>query len=51
MPRRNSNAGSKDGFESMSGAKIKALLESLRWDWKRRTEQSAGPEPADRERW
>ena len=35
MPRRNHKAKTK-GFESMSGQKIRALLESLQYEWRMR---------------
>lgn len=49
MPRRNRNAEGRD-FESMSGSKIKALLEQLQWEWKER-HGGESQRPADRERW
>lgn len=39
----------------MSGAKIKALLESLQWEWKQKTQpwssEPLAPCPAPRNRW
>jgi len=50
LPRRNRNADSPSGFEAMSGSKIKALTESLAYEWRLRTGREA-PSPAPRERW
>lgn len=48
MPRRNSKATQTD-FEKMSGTKIKALLESLQWEWKQRMGgRSEAPAPLAR---
>lgn len=49
MPRKNSKATQSD-FEQMSPSKIRALLESLQYEWRERTGKHS-PRPADRERW
>lgn len=49
MPRRNRNAETS-GFEQMSPSKIKALLESLQYEWRERMGKQ-GQRPAPAERW
>jgi hypothetical protein len=49
LPRRNSKATQRD-FEAMSPSKIKALMESLAYEWRERMGKYS-PRPADRERW
>jgi hypothetical protein len=49
LPRRNSKATQTD-FEKMSGAKIKALEESLHFEWRQRMGQWS-ERPAPMTRW